>query len=64
MHFEKEKCEIIPVTHKTGKLVIAAQFHGAGKISDGLSLVNVQKNGRTTSGYIDKSGKFVWKTTD
>jgi hypothetical protein len=44
-------------TDRTGKLVIPFQFEGAGQFQGGLAEVRLG----TKSGYIDKTGKYVWE---
>jgi hypothetical protein len=42
---------------KTGRIVIKPQFEAALFFSGGLADVDI----KGMSGYIDKTGKFVWK---
>lgn len=61
-------------TDKSGKMVIATQFKLAKNFSEGLAPVEIERTGgrvhnRTGSrslslwGYIDQTGKFIWKPT-
>jgi len=44
---------------KTGRVVIAPQFHDAGHFSEGLAWVEVLREGKWLHGFIDKTGKVV-----
>lgn len=49
---------------KTGKFVIEPQFTDADSFSEGLAAISTNKLGFVTTGFIDKSGKIVFKTSD
>ena len=46
---------------KTGKTVIEGSFNYASPFSGGLARVDEVNNGVSTSMYIDKTGKIIWK---
>ena len=44
-----------------GKVVVAKQFSKPSDFINGLALVRIGDIKTGTEGYIDKTGKFVWK---
>lgn len=47
----------------TGKVVIKPQFAFADHFREGIALVAPSGKGRETTGYIDRSGTYIWKPT-
>ena len=47
----------------SGRMVIEPQFDLAVPFFDGLGLVTVGQDDDAKTGYIDKTGRYVWKPT-
>jgi hypothetical protein len=45
-------------------MAIEPQFDFAAPFFDGLALVHIGKDEEPKTGYIDKTGRYVWKPTN
>jgi hypothetical protein len=48
---------------RSGNMKVSPQFEFADQFQGGFALVAPSGNGKDTTGYIDRSGKYIWKPT-
>ncbi|MBP6003148.1 MAG: WG repeat-containing protein [Pyrinomonadaceae bacterium] len=49
--------------NRLGNLIVSPQFEYADQFQGGFALVAPSGRGKDTTGYIDRTGKYIWKPT-